>query len=459
MDPGIEFGDLEQARPGRRRRPDRDRHFAVCACGQPADGDLPIFIDLDTMAEIEAHAQSDTGVELGGVLLGGQFDDEEGRAFVLVLDSVRAEHYESSGSHFKFTHDTWTEITRRREEFSDDLQMVGWYHTHPDLGVFLSGMDRFICEHFFDRPLDVALVVDPVGSDRGWFYWGPGTRGQLPRAGGFRVITSRFRQWELEHYVALLEGETIMTTQRSSGAFPPGADLRLPQQVIHTIRPQLGWIGAAVTALLVLQLCTMLLVVLRLGPTAAGQTPAAAGAAAPGEEPAAGLAQREQILAARQQVFQDLLGHVKIEPDGSIDLGSLAEEYGQLRQQADQWRKTQSLLDESARWIDEDRKALRAEAVKLAASKQELAARNEELLGKIENLQGKLKAEKKLAQDEIAQLKGRLAEPAGDDGNQGAAWTWTWIHTVAALIGGLIVVALAAAVVVRSHRRRVSQPP
>jgi proteasome lid subunit RPN8/RPN11 len=38
--------------------------------------------------------------------------------------------------------------------------MVGWYHTHPDWGVFLSSMDMFICDNFFNK-LDVAYVIDP----------------------------------------------------------------------------------------------------------------------------------------------------------------------------------------------------------------------------------------------------------------------------------------------------------
>ena len=70
-----------------------------------------------------------------------------------------AEEYPEQG--FKFTHDPWSEISRERDEFPDELQIVGWYHTHPDWGVFLSGMDMFICDNFFNKRLDVALVIAP----------------------------------------------------------------------------------------------------------------------------------------------------------------------------------------------------------------------------------------------------------------------------------------------------------
>ena len=459
MDGDIQFGEVQQARPARGRRPDRDQHFAVCACGAPAGADLPIFVEMDVLAEIEAHARSDSSVELGGVLLGGQFEDQDGNPFVLVLDSLRAEHYQSSGSHFKFTHDTWTEITRQRDGFSDDLEMVGWYHTHPNLGVFLSGMDRFICDHFFNRPLDVALVVDPVRGDRGWFYWGGDGGQRLPRAKGFGVIASRFRRRELAAYVELLKEDTAMTTERLAGGFPSGADLRLPQQVIHTIRPQLGWIGAAVLAMLILQVCTTLLVALRLGPPAATQRvpdrPAASGEPIAAQEVAAEMALREQRLAAREAVFQDLLGRVEVEADGKLNVGSLVEDYKRLWQEVDQRRKTDLLLGEAAKWIDQDRQQLQAKVRELEESHQELTTTIERLLAKIAKLEDLREADQEASREEIAQLKKQVAQATGEEVEEDhATWIGSWMTMVAAVVGLVIVGVLAAVILVRRARRR-----
>ncbi len=44
---------------------------------------------------------------------------------------------------------------------------MGWYHTHPDFGIFLSDRDRFIHEHFFSGPGQVAHVIDPIRQIRG----------------------------------------------------------------------------------------------------------------------------------------------------------------------------------------------------------------------------------------------------------------------------------------------------
>lgn len=202
----IQFGDVEEVRPRTAARPDGDAHFAVCEVGKVGANTLPIYVDLDVLRDMEAHALTNTDVELGGVMLGGQYEDEDGNAFVLVIDSLRAEHYEATKGSFKFTHETWTAISRQRDEFADDMAMVGWYHTHPDWGVFLSGMDLFIHENFFKRPLDVALVIDPCRQDRGWFQWTSIENQSIHPTGGFYLFTSRFRKEELEYFADLYHG-------------------------------------------------------------------------------------------------------------------------------------------------------------------------------------------------------------------------------------------------------------
>ncbi|MEE2639172.1 MAG: hypothetical protein VX768_00980 [Planctomycetota bacterium] len=218
VDGDIQFGEVEEAGREVRLRPDRNRHFAVVPVHDPDSADLPIFVDIDVMRDMEAHALTDTSVELGGVMLGGQFEDEEGNPFVIVTDSLRAEHYEATKGSFKFTHQTWQKISRQRNEFPQDLQMVGWYHTHPDWGVFLSGMDMFICDNFFNRPLDLALVIDPCRGDRGWFQWIGDTGEKIRRTGGFYLIGSRFRQSEIDYFAYKLKGKLDMAADfRNSG--------------------------------------------------------------------------------------------------------------------------------------------------------------------------------------------------------------------------------------------------
>jgi proteasome lid subunit RPN8/RPN11 len=251
----IQFGDVEEIQPEQSLRPDRNRHFAVVPYGKPNKWELPIFVDLDVLLDMEAHAASNTTVELGGVLLGGHYYDADGRPFVVVTDSLRAEHYESTKGSFKFTHETWEKISRQRDEFPADLQMVGWYHTHPDWGVFLSGMDHFICDHFFNRLLDVAYVIDPCRRDRGFFQW-TGRPGENPkRTSGFYVTASRFRAAELEQAVQMLEGKITMPTHAPGTAGSPIIHVQTPPPP-----PKPAWETLGIFGMLALQFVLVVLI-------------------------------------------------------------------------------------------------------------------------------------------------------------------------------------------------------
>ena len=70
MSSEIQFGDVEQNEPQKAVRPDLDAHFCVVSVGEIDPNDLPIYVDLDVMRDMEAHSQTNTRVELGGVMLG-----------------------------------------------------------------------------------------------------------------------------------------------------------------------------------------------------------------------------------------------------------------------------------------------------------------------------------------------------------------------------------------------------
>ncbi len=302
IDPDIQFGDLEQDQPDVELRPDRNAHFAVVPYEEPQPDELPIFVDLDTLIEMESHALTDTSVELGGVMIGGQLHDENGQPYVLVQDSVRAQHYEATKGSFKFTHDTWGQITRERDDFPDDWDMVGWYHTHPDWGVFLSGMDMFICDNFFNKPLDVALVIDPCRQDRAFFQWTGDPRERKRRVGGFYVIASRHRQAELEQFVAELEeGYTMRTDPNVRAGYGVSGGGGAPT-VVNITEQRPGWMGQAIVGMLFVQtLMLFLFAYVAIAPRGVEEN---------AELSAAKLEQRERDIALKTSVLDDVLERV-----------------------------------------------------------------------------------------------------------------------------------------------------
>ena len=254
MESGISFGELEQAEPERGLRPDQDMHYAVAECGEVRPNDLPIYVDLDVLRDMEAHARTNTRVELGGVMLGKQLIDDKGDPFVVITDSLRANHYEATKGSFKFTHETWNTITKERNEFRPDLEMVGWYHTHPGWGVFLSGMDLFICNNFFNRPLDVALVIEPVANERGWFQWDDGPEKKTRETAGFLLMTSRYRKSELNYFTNLYNNDSqVGSDPRYSHPSFSQSTLGASEEMVHIHDSRRPIIDVAIVAMLCMQ--------------------------------------------------------------------------------------------------------------------------------------------------------------------------------------------------------------
>ena len=199
----IIFGEMSVREPERRPRPDRDRKFACLAYEVPGPADLPVFLDRLTADAIERHALSDTSVELGGILLGKEcIDPATGTPFVWVTRSLEAKHYANTQASFTYTHDSWEEITRERDRLHPDCDIVGWYHTHPSFGIFLSHHDLFIHQHFFAQPLQVAYVVDPINQSRGFFQWRDGGLAQVE---GYYLTAERTDRLALARLVNDLE--------------------------------------------------------------------------------------------------------------------------------------------------------------------------------------------------------------------------------------------------------------
>ena len=122
---------------------------------------------------IHGHGKSCTSVEVCGVLVGNVYQDEFG-PYLHVNSCIRGDHAKGHAAQVTFTAETWSAIQATMDQEHADERIVGWYHTHPGFGVFLSGMDLFIQDHFFNLPWQVAFVYDPIGGDEGMFYWQAG---------------------------------------------------------------------------------------------------------------------------------------------------------------------------------------------------------------------------------------------------------------------------------------------
>jgi proteasome lid subunit RPN8/RPN11 len=183
-DDGIEVtGSLEFLQPVEKLIPTADRTKRVEAKGVIQPEDLHIFLTEAILRDVIQWSNTDTYHELGGVFV-GDFYSYKGVRWVDIVGYVKARHYQHTAASFKFTHDSWSAISRECEEKWGDRPRVGWHHTHPGYGIFLSGYDQFIHFNFFNVPGMFALVVDPKAESLGFFQL---KKGKIAQCGFFFV--------------------------------------------------------------------------------------------------------------------------------------------------------------------------------------------------------------------------------------------------------------------------------
>lgn len=166
----------------------------------------PEIPGLDEILRRDVYEQcfESTDREVGGVLVGRMGASSPPS----VEGSIRAVAASETAAQLTFTQDTWEHIHRVLAEEYPSREIVGWYHTHPGYGLFLSEQDRFIHRNFFQNRSQIAVVIDPVAREEAIYAWYGG---------------------DLEEYL-----------RRSIDELPPGADSgRIPiAPVLVAPRPQ-----------------------------------------------------------------------------------------------------------------------------------------------------------------------------------------------------------------------------
>ncbi len=138
------------------------------------DGDshaaVSVFLTQVAYVRAASHASSEMDNEVGGVLVGKWcFDAETSRQFIVVVGALPASFTQRGSVYLTFTQESLVDIHSKIERFYPGEEILGWYHTHPRMGVFLSHYDTWLHEHFFPEPWQVALVIEPHTRIAGFF--------------------------------------------------------------------------------------------------------------------------------------------------------------------------------------------------------------------------------------------------------------------------------------------------
>jgi proteasome lid subunit RPN8/RPN11 len=138
--------------------------------GIPMDAPFQLFILKDTMDRIWEHVRRAPTVEQAGVLVGHPFVTFDGKTvFVIITAAVSIQPRHAAAAHVVITPEASIQARRHIEREYPGLRPVGWYHSHPGLGIFLSVADSQITHSIYDADWHLAMVLDPQTGKWGIF--------------------------------------------------------------------------------------------------------------------------------------------------------------------------------------------------------------------------------------------------------------------------------------------------
>lgn len=180
-------------------------------------GDCEVFLLQTVYRAVVTHLKADTTREHGGLLLGLNLAATNGGTAVVVMHALPAAHSTGTPVRLSMPDEDWkafNDILKGYEDTGLKLERVGWYHSHPNMSIFLSRHDLDVCS-VFPKAAHVALVVDPVGERGGFFVKGTaGYRSGTPQ--GFIELCNLQRE-----SVVAWKNCTLVTGEAVQMPLPP----------------------------------------------------------------------------------------------------------------------------------------------------------------------------------------------------------------------------------------------
>ncbi len=134
---------------------------------------FPVYIYESILAQIKEFSKN-SEKEIFGYLIGNILKWKE-TIYIIIKDQIfikgAVHSHQFSTSQIEGTAGEYEKQFQNSKinEKDDNLRIVGWWHSHPGIGCFLSMTDLDTQEFFFPETYQVALVVDPIRDEFKFF--------------------------------------------------------------------------------------------------------------------------------------------------------------------------------------------------------------------------------------------------------------------------------------------------
>ncbi len=141
----------------------------------PVNEPFQVYISEDALKDIFFHSikghKQGMG-EIAGALVGNVYRVSNSNSKFVEINASIPANTKSAHTNVEISDKEWIRINSTLEKdprYRLRSTAVGWYHSHPGFGIFMSGTDENTQLSHFNLEWQIAIVVDPVKIDIGCF--------------------------------------------------------------------------------------------------------------------------------------------------------------------------------------------------------------------------------------------------------------------------------------------------
>lgn len=121
---------------------------------------VTLFISQSALEMMIDHVETDTDVEIMGLMTGRRFKDDDG--IYAIIDGTATSDLISDECSVKFDKRAMSQLFDTVDSLPEDGLILGWYHSHPGFGCFMSDTDVRTHDGIFGNDCGFAMVIDPI---------------------------------------------------------------------------------------------------------------------------------------------------------------------------------------------------------------------------------------------------------------------------------------------------------
>lgn len=139
----------------------------------------------EVMLALDQFAHRHTAGEHGGFLIGRKQPLKSAEQYEISVERFVPVPQKSDASRLVITQEHYDSVAQALRRGERPEEIVGWVHTHPGFGTFLSNFDKEQHQRFFAEPWQIAFVIDTQGGERAVYRL---VDGEWSRLSGYYVL-------------------------------------------------------------------------------------------------------------------------------------------------------------------------------------------------------------------------------------------------------------------------------